>query len=82
MHFERTLGSPSDTLAAPWLPTTDLYTYLSGDSTVSYWHAIEYLPVPARIGGYALNHEFLAAYDDSAWGIDINEIRWNANPLS
>jgi glycosyl hydrolase family 32 len=82
MHFERTLGSPSDTLAAPWLPTTDLYTYLGGDSTVFFWHATEYLPVPAMIGGYATTHEFLAAYDDSTWGIDINEIRWNANPPS
>jgi len=80
MHFQRTLGSPSDTLAAPWLPTTDLYTYLGGDSTVFYWHATEYLPVPARIGGYATTHEFLAAYDDSTWAIDINEILWNANP--
>jgi len=82
MHFERTLGSSSDTLAASWLPTTDLFTYLGGDSTVFYWHATEYLPVPAMIGGYASNHEFLAAYDDSTWGIDINEIRWNANPPS
>lgn len=80
MHFQRSLASPNDTLAAPWLPTTDLYTYLGGDSTVFYWHATEYLPVPARIGGYATTHEFLAAYDDSTWGIDINEIRWNANP--
>jgi hypothetical protein len=80
MHFQRTLGSPSDTLAAPWLPTTDLYTYLGGDSTVFYWHATEYLPVPARIGGYATTHEFLAAYDDSTWAIDINEILWNASP--
>jgi hypothetical protein len=82
MHFQRTLGSPSDTLASPWLPTTDLYTYLGGDSTVFYWHATEYLPVPARIGGYATTHEFLAAYDDSTWGIDINEILWNANPAA
>jgi len=82
MHFQRSLGSPSDTLAAPWLPTTDLYTYLGGDSTVFYWHATEYLPVPARIGGYATTHEFLAAYDDSTWGIDINEIRWNSNPAA
>ncbi|MBI5711570.1 MAG: T9SS type A sorting domain-containing protein [Candidatus Eisenbacteria bacterium] len=80
MHFQRTLGSPSDTLAAPWLPTTDLFTYLDGDSTVYYWHATEYLPVPARIGGYATTHEFLAAYDDSTWAIDINEILWDANP--
>lgn len=82
MHFQRTLGSPSDTLAGPWQPTTDLYTYLGGDSTVFYWHATEYLPVPARIGGYATTHEFLAAYDDSTWGIDINEIRWSANPAA
>lgn len=80
VHFQRTLGAPSDTLADRWLPTTDLYTYLGGDSTVSYWHATEYLPVPARIGGYATTHEFLAAFDDFTWGIDVNEIRWNANP--
>jgi hypothetical protein len=80
MHFQRTLGSPSDTLAAPWLPNTELFAYLGGDSTVCYWHATEYLPVPARIGGYAGTHEFLAAYDDSTWGIDINESLWTANP--
>lgn len=82
MHFQRTLGSPSDMLAGPWLPTTDLYSYLGGDSTVSYWHATEYLPVPARIGGYVTTHEFLAAFDDFTWGIDVNEIRWNANPVA
>ncbi len=82
MHFQRTLGSPSDTLAGPWVPTTELFTYLAGDSTVDYWHATEYLPVPARIGGYATTHEFLAAYDDWTWGIDINEILWNANPAA
>ncbi|MBI5711185.1 MAG: hypothetical protein HZC42_12935 [Candidatus Eisenbacteria bacterium] len=77
MHFQRTLQSPSDTLADDWLPTTDLYTYLGGDSTVFYWHGTEYLAVPARIGGYVTEHEFLAAYDDSTWAIDINEITWN-----
>jgi hypothetical protein len=80
MHFQRTLQSPTDTLAANWLPTTDLYTYLGGDSTVYYWHATEYLAVPASIGGYATTHEFITAYDDSTWAIDINEILWNANP--
>jgi hypothetical protein len=80
MHFQRTLQYPSDTLADSWLPTTDLYTYLGGDSTVFYWHGTEYLAIPALIGGYATTHEFIAAYDDSTWAIDVNEILWNANP--
>jgi hypothetical protein len=80
VHFQRTLQSPSDTLAGGWLPTTDLYTYLGGDSTVSYWHGSEYLPVAAMIGGYASAHEYLAAYDDSTWAIDINEMLWRSDP--
>src|SRR5438093_12651601 len=76
IHFQRTLNSPSDTLAADWLPTNDLYQYLGEDSTVAYWHATEYLAVPARIGGYEVPHEYFAAYDDSTWGIDINEMQW------
>lgn len=64
------------------MPTIDLFNYLGGDSTVYFWHATEYLPIPARIGGYATTHEYLAAYDDSTWAIDINEILWNANPPS
>jgi len=81
-HFQRTLHPPSDTLAADWVPTIDLFDYLGGDSTVYFWHATEYLAIPAMIGGYATAHEYLSAYDDSTWAIDVNEILWNANPPS
>jgi hypothetical protein len=73
VHFEKNSTSfPSDTTALPWGGESPLFDYLGRDSTVSYWHASEYL--------FAVGHEFMAAFDDFMWAIDINEVGWKFNP--
>ncbi len=73
VHLEKDSTSvPSDTLASAWRPELPLFDYLRRDSTVSFWHASEYLS--------AVGHEFMAAYDDSLWAIDVNEVGWSIYP--
>jgi hypothetical protein len=69
VHQEKsTTRTASDTLATGWGPQVALFDYLDGDSTVSAWMGSEYL--------WAMGHEYLAAYDDHMWAIDINEVNW------
>lgn len=69
VHLEKNSATtPSDTLTTYWGSEVALYDYLDGDSTVAYWKGSEY--------ERALAHEYLAAYDDSMWAVDINEVNW------